>query len=841
MMKWYKNLFTGFLLATSLIAVTSCKDSDETQTPTSEAPVEEFVVKFNSDGGSKVDSVTLKKGEKVSKPAEPVKSGYEFLGWYLNDELYDFNKEVTSNIELLAKWKKVDEVTKYTVTFDSNGGSSVQSVTINEGEKVTKPADPTKDGYIFLGWFLNDVLYNFDTVVTNNITLVAKWQEDKQDSYLLTINYHVGSEVVYQLESDLSLFTFYTPEVELGYGFKGWYYDETLTNAASEDDIRNMVLTENKTLDLYASIDKIGEVYTVKFVTNSSDVIDDVKVLENTKVTKPTDPVKEGYTFLGWFESEVDEVAFDFNNVITSNLSLYAKWAKDYKLTITYMVDDTLYKTEEFNKSQDFKFCTSPRKDGYTFEGWTNEEGKLLAETDIKILILASDTTIVLKALFKENLKSHFNNSLQDDGPLTTDMFPSLGNPHILVIPINLNSVNKTDALKNDITLAFKGTEEETGWESVKSYYYESSYGKLDMEADILDWYTPKNDLSYYENYYDEQTYEDGSNILLYEALSYYDTSVDFSKYDYDKDGILDGVWLVYNCDVDFYGNSLWWAFTSWASRDVTFDGVTPYTYAFAGTDFLSDKSVDYDTTNIKVDAHTYIHETGHLMGLDDYYDYEASVGAKTGGLYGADMMDYNVGDHSSISKLLLGWIDPIVVNDTKRIDIRPFVKTGDVLLITNHELKSIYEEYFLVEFYTTEGLNLNDKPIKGNKNAYGVRVLHIVALPNVDQNGEFVIDGEYYQTAFKYDNTETDYKFVNMLRADLSGGYKEDEYPTDKALFTLTSKKLGVDIYKDYKLTTGESLFFNIVIEDMSVTNVTIKVNFNHNYDSGSGDLPLI
>ena len=89
-----------------------------------------------------------------------------------------------------ATWKKnetpvVKPVNKYTVTFYTDGGSNISSQTIEEGKTVTKPSEPTKEGYTFKGWYLNDSLYNFDSKVTSNITLKAKWS---QKTYIVEAN-----------------------------------------------------------------------------------------------------------------------------------------------------------------------------------------------------------------------------------------------------------------------------------------------------------------------------------------------------------------------------------------------------------------------------------------------------------------------------------------------------------------------------------------------------------------------------------------------------------------------------------------------------------------------------
>ena len=150
-----------------------------------EPEVERFTVTFNSNGGSRVSSKTVNEGSKVSKPANPTRTGYTFISWQLNGKDYNFNSPVTSNITLVAKWEKKPEVKKYTVTFDSDGGSSVSSKTVNEGSKVSKPANPTKSGYTFISWQLNGKDYNFNSPVTSNITLVAKW-EKKPSTYTMT-------------------------------------------------------------------------------------------------------------------------------------------------------------------------------------------------------------------------------------------------------------------------------------------------------------------------------------------------------------------------------------------------------------------------------------------------------------------------------------------------------------------------------------------------------------------------------------------------------------------------------------------------------------------------------
>ena len=132
-----------------------------------------YTVSFNSVGGSEVAEQTVEINGTVRKPANPVLVGYVFDGWYLGDTKYDFNTPVTSDMMLTAQWKE----TNYTVTFDSNGGSEVSSQTVPAYGKVKEPAkNPTKEGFVFAGWYLRGVEYDFNKVVGSDITLTAKWK-----------------------------------------------------------------------------------------------------------------------------------------------------------------------------------------------------------------------------------------------------------------------------------------------------------------------------------------------------------------------------------------------------------------------------------------------------------------------------------------------------------------------------------------------------------------------------------------------------------------------------------------------------------------------------------------
>ena len=146
-----------------------------------------FTVTFDSDGGSTVDPKIVDANAKVAKPDDPTKDGFTFVAWNLLDFPYDFDSPVTEDITLKAIWKEV-EIPSFMVTFDTDGGSAVEAVFVDENTKVAKPDDPSKDGFTFVGWYLGDAAYDFDAAVTDNFTLKAMWKEIVVDVTGITIN-----------------------------------------------------------------------------------------------------------------------------------------------------------------------------------------------------------------------------------------------------------------------------------------------------------------------------------------------------------------------------------------------------------------------------------------------------------------------------------------------------------------------------------------------------------------------------------------------------------------------------------------------------------------------------
>ena len=145
--------------------------------------IAEYDVTFYVDG-KVYHSVKVLEGNKVAKPADPTKDGFNFIRW-CSDELleneFDFNSTINSSLNLYAEFEEKAPET-YVITFDANGGvlNGEATQTVIEGMSVVAPSDPTRDGYEFLGWSsVKDSLdfYDFSSVVTSSFTLYASWKE----------------------------------------------------------------------------------------------------------------------------------------------------------------------------------------------------------------------------------------------------------------------------------------------------------------------------------------------------------------------------------------------------------------------------------------------------------------------------------------------------------------------------------------------------------------------------------------------------------------------------------------------------------------------------------------
>lgn len=299
--------------------------------PKQEKVLEKYKVVFDSTGGNYIEALEIEEGDIASVPVAPTKDGYEFVGWMLGDELYDFSEKVSGDITLKAEWKELDpEITYYTIEFDSAGGPYINPLVLEAGSVPTEPATPVRNGYEFVGWYANGVLFDFTLPLNQNVKLVAQWVEVKQEE------------------------------------------PEKPTNPEKPE--------ETKT-------------YTVKFNLNGgTGSIATQTVKAGEKAKKPSDPSRSGYTFNGWLLNSAKGKAYNFNSKVNSNITLYASWKAIPTPTKKYTVRFIDYDGKSVlgtTSVEAGKKATAPvsakNRAFYKFDGWytSMSGGNTLGSTTI--------------------------------------------------------------------------------------------------------------------------------------------------------------------------------------------------------------------------------------------------------------------------------------------------------------------------------------------------------------------------------------------------------------------------------------------------------------------------
>lgn len=212
---------------------------------------EKYVVSFDTNYGSYTEPQVVIEGAKLSRPNDPTRENYAFIGWYDNKSLegneFDFSKPISSNLTLYALWG-------HSISYIDFDGTEYLSSILKLEEKTTKPNDPTREGFSFYAWYLNK-------------------------------NYQ-GGEFTFgnTLESNITLYSRYA--------------------------------------------------HSATLFDNNDELFDTLLVPENAPFNRPSDPSKDYYDFSGWFVDKERTNRFEFGRPLEANLNLYLNFTPHhYKIT----------------------------------------------------------------------------------------------------------------------------------------------------------------------------------------------------------------------------------------------------------------------------------------------------------------------------------------------------------------------------------------------------------------------------------------------------------------------------------------------------------------------------
>ena len=285
------------------------------------------------------------------------RAGYTQVGWSTVDggeKVYDFEDIYTKNeaLTLYPVWN----TNKYTITFDTNGGSEIAPITQDYGTEITAPDNPTRKGYTFKGWDKEIP----KTMPAENITVKAQW---KINQYTITFDTNGGSEIAPITQDYGTEITAPDNPTRKGYTFKGW-----------DKEIPETMPAENITVKAQWEINQ----YTITFDTNGGSEIAPITQDYGTEITAPDNPTRKGYTFKGW-DKEIPKT------MPAENITVKAQWEIN-QYTITF---DTNGGSEIAPITQDYgteiTAPDNPTRKGYTFKGWDKEIPKTMPAENITV------------------------------------------------------------------------------------------------------------------------------------------------------------------------------------------------------------------------------------------------------------------------------------------------------------------------------------------------------------------------------------------------------------------------------------------------------------------------
>ncbi|MCR5078771.1 MAG: hypothetical protein K6B65_02465 [Bacilli bacterium] len=362
--------------------------------------------------------------------------------------------------------------------------------------------------------------------------------------------------------------------------------------------------------------------------------------------------------------------------------------------------------------------------------------------------------------------------TFHDIGKLNESPYlPSKGNVKVLVVPVEFSDYPFSSETLDDIASLTSGSAESTKyWESLSSFYSKSSYGALNLsfvQTDVLNVGTISNFVKNAETKGGVSEYDSAPEYAMAEAVRKYKSTngnTSTKELDSDNDGYIDATIMIYsapdmnnNDALERYGN-LFWAYCYAPTQEVDHPNYSPvgYRYFWASYDFFYTGTTNAFGRHTGVDAHTLIHETGHLLGADDYYNMNAQGGETNEPSGALMMMCYNVGDHDMFTKLCYDWVHPYCPTGDCTISIKPSQENGDCIVLADSWNGTGFDEYLLIDYVTPTGLNKLDAETvypeyvghltETSFKKPGIRVFHIdnrlVYGIGYDSNGVFQAQG---------------------------------------------------------------------------------------------------
>ena len=251
----------------------------------------------------------------------PTREGYTFNGWYIDYTLttpYAFGTMPAVDVLLYGKWT----INQYDITFIENQGTTVNDIMNQDyGTNIAYPTT-SRTGYTFDGWYLdNDIFlqpFTSTTIISSDITLYAKWNINQ---YTITFNTDGGNSILPITQDFNTAITAPVDPIKTGYTFIGW-----------NQDIPTQMPAKNNIITALWEINQ----YTITFNTDGGNNIPAMTQDFNTAITAPVDPIKTGYTFIGWNQDIPSQMPAE-------DITITALWEINQYTILTYVENGITY------------------------------------------------------------------------------------------------------------------------------------------------------------------------------------------------------------------------------------------------------------------------------------------------------------------------------------------------------------------------------------------------------------------------------------------------------------------------------------------------------------------
>ena len=273
---------------------------------------------------------TYEFGKQLNLPTNVVKTGYTFCGWFINRNLTEecsYETMPARDFTLYAKWT----INSYSISFNSKGGSTVNTITSDYGVVITAPNSPKKEGYTFNGWFKDEALterYIFETMPAEDITLYAKWVLNKYNILLFLDGgyFEHSNQVIYNANHNDYFNKPTSAPIKEGFEFDGWYTSELFE---VEHDFTKPITS---TTHIYAKWKTLY--YELSFDMGVASPLNPISkgFNEDISIFEPRNVTCAGYKFIGWTIDDGKE--FVFNTMPARDIVVKANWQEKETLSL---------------------------------------------------------------------------------------------------------------------------------------------------------------------------------------------------------------------------------------------------------------------------------------------------------------------------------------------------------------------------------------------------------------------------------------------------------------------------------------------------------------------------